>query len=50
VEDALNHGYKTYYLRDASKAVNVNPDDGKNAEDKMQRAGVLTVETGLLLE
>ena len=50
IEDALNHGYKVYYLRDASRAVNVNPNDGKDAEERMKRSGALTVETGLLLE
>jgi nicotinamidase/pyrazinamidase len=39
VLDALNHGYQTHYLRDACRAVNVNPEDGSDAEKIMLRAG-----------
>lgn len=35
VQDALNHGYVIVYLQDASRAVNVKPNDGKDAEESM---------------
>lgn len=41
VQDALNHGYITYYLKDASRAVNINPDDGTKAEEAMIRSGAI---------
>jgi nicotinamidase/pyrazinamidase len=39
VHDALNHGYEVYYLEDASRAVNINPTDGEEAEKAMEKAG-----------
>lgn len=41
VEDALNHGYITYYLQDASRAVNIKPNDEKDAEESMVRSGAI---------
>jgi nicotinamidase/pyrazinamidase len=35
VRDALSLGYGVYLLEDAIRAVNVHPDDGKKAEEKM---------------
>jgi nicotinamidase/pyrazinamidase len=39
VRDALRLGYQTFLLTDAIRAVNVHPDDGRRAEDEMQRLG-----------
>ena len=41
VQDALNHGYITYYLQDASRAVNVKPGDEVKAEESMVRSGAI---------
>ena len=35
VKDAISLGYEVHFLNDASRAVNVNPDDGKKAIDEM---------------
>ena len=39
VRDARRLGYETFLLTDAVRAVNVNPDDGRNAEAEMRRLG-----------
>lgn len=39
VRDARALGYETFLLTDAIRAVNVNPDDGRNAETEMRRLG-----------
>jgi nicotinamidase/pyrazinamidase len=40
VKDALyQYGYPTFYLKDASRAVNINPDDEAKAEDEMTSFG-----------
>ena len=39
VHDARRLGYETFLLTDAVRAVNVNPDDGRNAEAEMRRLG-----------
>ncbi len=46
VLDLLKKGYETYILKDAIKAVNVNPEDGKKAIENMQKKGakVITLE------
>lgn len=38
--DAVKDGFKTYVVEDAVAAVNVNPDDGRDALDELSRAGV----------
>lgn len=38
--DAAKLGYETYFLLDASRAVNLNPGDEKNARQEMIAAGV----------
>jgi nicotinamidase/pyrazinamidase len=38
--DAAKKGFNTYVVTDAVAAVNVNPDDGRQALDAMARAGV----------
>jgi nicotinamidase/pyrazinamidase len=39
VKDARQHGYEVYLLTDATRAVNVKPDDGQRAEEEMQHLG-----------
>lgn len=39
VRDARRLGYETFLLTDAIRAVNVDPDDGRNAENEMRRLG-----------
>jgi nicotinamidase/pyrazinamidase len=43
VLDALKAGFKTIYLADASRGVNVKPGDGEQAEQEMQQAGATRV-------
>ncbi len=38
--EALRKGFTTYVITDAVAAVNVKPDDGKNALEEMRTAGV----------
>ncbi len=38
--DAANMGFKTHLIADASRGVNLRPDDVKNAIEEMKRAGV----------
>ena len=39
--DAVKYGFKTYLLRDASRAVNIKPDDEAKAVAEMKVAGVI---------
>ncbi|MBI3610007.1 MAG: nicotinamidase [Nitrospirae bacterium] len=39
VLDAVKAGLKAVYLADASRGVNVKPNDGEQAEEEMQKAG-----------
>jgi nicotinamidase/pyrazinamidase len=39
VRDALKNGYEVIVLADAIRAVNVQPDDGRKAEEEMVRLG-----------
>jgi len=43
VLDALKAGFTVFFLTDASKAVDVNPDDGKKAIEEMLKAGALGI-------
>ncbi len=43
--DALQHGFKTHLITDATRAVNVRPDDGQNALEEIRQAGGVLVET-----
>jgi len=38
--DAARLGFKTHFIEDASRGVNLQPDDVKNAMDEMKRAGI----------
>ncbi len=43
VKDAIEQAYKVFLLQDAIRAVNVNPDDGKKAEEEMTRLGAVPI-------
>jgi len=43
VKDAIEQAFKVFLLQDAIRAVNVNPDDGKKAEEEMARLGVIPI-------
>ena len=43
VRDALARGYQTVVLTDAIRAVNVQPDDGRKAEEEMARLGAVLI-------
>ena len=43
--DAVQAGFKTSFVQDASRGVNLQPDDVKNAIAEMNRAGIATVQS-----
>jgi nicotinamidase/pyrazinamidase len=43
VRDALKLGYKVFLLKDAIRAVNVQPEDGRKAEEEMTRLGAIPI-------
>ncbi len=45
VKDALNLGYQVYLLSDAIRAVNLQPNDGKQAIEAMRQQGVILIES-----
>jgi nicotinamidase/pyrazinamidase len=47
--DAVQFGFKTYLIEDASRGVNLQPSDVSNAIAEMKRAGVTTVQSTDLL-
>lgn len=47
--DAVQMGFRTYFIEDASRGVNLRPDDVKNAVGEMKRAGVAVVQSADLL-
>ena len=47
--DAAQLGLKTHFIEDASRGVNLQPDDVKNAVEEMKRAGVAVVQSAELL-
>ena len=44
--DAVQFGFKTAFIEDASRGVNLSPDDVKNAIAEMARAGIAIVQSG----
>ena len=47
--DAAQSGFKTYFIEDASRGVNLQPNDVKGAIVEMNRAGVATVQSADVL-
>lgn len=43
--DAIGLGFKTHFIEDASRGVNIRPNDVPNAIKKMQKAGVVIVQS-----
>ena len=43
--DAVQMGFKAYLIEDASRGVNLCPDDVKNAIEEMKRAGIAVVQS-----
>lgn len=48
--DSVSLGFKTYLITDATKAVNINPEDGEKALDDMKHAGVMPIESTAILD
>lgn len=48
--DAISLGFKTTVVRDATRAVNLQPDDGERAIEQLRAAGVEIIDSQLLLE
>jgi nicotinamidase/pyrazinamidase len=48
--DAQQLGFKTYFIADASRGVNLQPNDVTNAIAEMNRAGITTVQSANLLK
>ena len=44
VLDARKNGFDVFLLRDASRAVNIKPDDGTKAETEMSRSGAVPMD------
>jgi nicotinamidase/pyrazinamidase len=47
--DAVQSGFKTNLVEEASRGVNLGPDDVKNAVAEMKRGGVSVVQSAELL-
>lgn len=48
--DAISLGFKTYLITDATKAVNLNPEDGDKALEELKKAGVMLIESTAILD
>jgi nicotinamidase/pyrazinamidase len=48
--DAAQFGFKTHFIEDASRGVNLQPNDVKDAIVEMNRAGISTVQSSDLLK
>jgi nicotinamidase/pyrazinamidase len=48
--DAGQMGFKTHFIEDASRGVNLRPDDVANAIAEMNRAGITTVQSSAILK
>ena len=47
--DAVQLGFKTHLIEDASRGVNLQPDDVRNAIEEMKRFGVVVVQSGMVV-
>ena len=45
VKDALQLGYETYLITDATKGVNLKPDDTQKAFDDLKKSGAILIES-----
>jgi len=48
--DAAQTGFKTHFIEDASRGVNLQPNDVRNAIAEMNRAGIATVQSSVILK
>jgi nicotinamidase/pyrazinamidase len=48
--DGLSLGFETYLLQDVTRAVNLNPEDGKLALEEMEGKGVKLIESKELID
>lgn len=48
--DAAQMGFKTHLIEDASRGVNLQPDDVSNAVEEMKRAGIVVLQSAELLK
>ena len=48
--DAAQFGFQTFFIEDASRGVNLQPNDVANAIVEMNRAGIATVRSAELLK
>ena len=48
--DAAEMGFKTHLIEDASRGVNLQPNDVKNAIEEMKRAGIAVMQSAELLK
>ena len=48
--DAAQSAFKTFFIQDASRGVNLQPNDVKNAIEEMNRAGISTVQSANVLK
>lgn len=48
--DAVSLGFKTYLLTDATKAVNIKPEDGDKALEEMKSGGVILIDSTAILD
>ena len=49
VLDALDLGFETYLLTDATKGVNVSPNDTNDALTEMEKKGAILIQSNALL-
>jgi nicotinamidase/pyrazinamidase len=47
--DAAQMGFRTHFIEDASRGVNLRPEDVKNAVEEMRRAGIAVVQSAEVL-
>jgi len=50
VLDSVSLGFKTFLITDATKAVNLSPEDGEKALVEMKDAGVICIESAAILD
>ena len=48
--DAVSLGFKTYLITDATKAVNLHPENGDTALEEFKKAGVILIESTAILD